>query len=143
MNKIIVFILCFMFATPAFADGKVASIKEGQKAPFTGYLFDPAAFATIETDKELLIKKCEADKEFLVKKCDGECKFINDTCKLEKETLEKTFKIQLDTKNDEIKRLNEIINGHKPVSRGLWFGIGATVGVVVTTGLVIGIAKAL
>ena len=143
MNKLIAIILCFMFASPAFADGKVASIKEGQKAPFTGYLFDPAAFATIETDKELLIKKCEAEKEFLVKKCDGECKFINDTCKNEKEALEKTFKIQLDTKNSEITRLNEIINGHKPVSRGLWFGIGAGVGVIVTTGLVISIAKIL
>ena len=143
MNKLIAIILCFMFVTPAFADGKVASIKEGQKAPFTGYLFDPVAFATIEADKEILIKKCEAEKEFLVKKCDGECKFINDSCKNEKEGLEKTFQIQLDTKNNEIKRLNEIINGHKPVSRGLWFGIGAGVGVIVTTGLVIGIAKAL
>ena len=28
MNKLIALILCFMFATPAFADGKVASIKE-------------------------------------------------------------------------------------------------------------------
>ena len=131
MNKIIAFILCFMFATPAFADGKVANIKEGQKAPFNGYLFDPTAFATIEVDKQELIKKCELDKELLTKKCDGECTFLKDSCKNEKETLEKTLKIQLDSKDKEIERLSKIVLEPKP-SRGLWFGLGAASGLVVT-----------
>ena len=128
MNKIIALILCFMFATPAFADGKVASMKEGQKAPFTGYLFDPAAFATIEIDKQELIKKCDLDKELLTKKCDGECNFLKDSCKNEKETLEKTLKIQLDSKDKEIKRLNEILIKEEP-SIGFWFGMGAVTGI--------------
>ena len=131
MNKIIVFILCFMFTTPAFADGKVASIKEGQKAPFNGYLFDPTAFATIEIDKQQIIKKCELEKELLTKKCDGECTFLKDSCKNEKETLEKTLKIQLDSKDKEIERLSKIALEPKP-SRGLWFGLGAASGLVVT-----------
>ena len=131
MNKIIAFILCFMFTTPVFADGKVASIKEGQKAPFNGYLFDPTAFATIEIDKQQLIKKCELDKELLTKKCDGECTFLKDSCKNEKETLEKTLKIQLDSKDKEIERLSKIVLEPKP-SRGLWFGLGAASGLVVT-----------
>lgn len=131
MNKIIAFILCFMFTTPAFADGKVASIKEGQKAPFNGYLFDPTAFATIEIDKQQLIKKCELEKELLTKKCDGECTFLKDSCKNEKETLEKTLKIQLDSKDKEIERLSKIVLEPKP-SRGLWFGLGAASGLVVT-----------
>jgi len=142
MNKLIAFILCFMFATPAFADGKVASIKEGQKAPYNGYLFDPTAFATIEVDKQELIKKCELDKELLLKKCDGECTFLKDSCKNEKESAEKIFKIQLEAKDKEIKRLLGITLEPRP-SRALWFGIGAGVGVIITTGLVIGIAKAL
>jgi len=142
MNKLIAFILCFMFATPAFADGKVASMREGQKAPFTGYLFDSTAYATIETDKQELIKKCELEKELLTKKCDGECVFLKDTCKNEKETLEKVLKIQIESKDKEIDRLLKITLEPRP-SRGLWFGIGAGVGVIITTGLVIGIAKAL
>ena len=128
MNKLIALILCFMFATPAFADGKVASIKEGQKAPYNGYLFDPTAFATIEIDKQDIIKKCDLDKDLLTKKCDGECKFLSDTCKNEKDTLDKTFKIQLDSKNNEIKRLNEIIIKEEP-SIGFWFGLGAVTGI--------------
>lgn len=131
MNKLIALILCFMFATPAFADGKVASIKEGQKAPYNGYLFDPTAFATIEIDKQDIIKKCDLDKDLLTKKCDGECKFLSDTCKNEKETIEKTMKIQLDSKDKELERLNKIILESK-TNRGLWFGLGAASGLVVT-----------
>ena len=142
MNKLITLILCFMFATPAFADGKVASIKEGQKAPYNGYLFDPTAFATIEVDKQEIIKKCDLDKELLTKKCYGECTFLKDTYKNEKDTLEKTLKIQLESKDKEIDRLLKITLEPRP-SKGLWFGIGAGVGVIITTGLVIGITKAL
>ena len=131
MNKLIAIILCFMFATPAFADGKVSILKQDQKAPFAGYLFDATAFATIEADKEALIKKCELDKDFLIKKCDGECKFINDSCKLEKETMQKTFQVQLDAKDKEIQRLTGIVLEPKP-SRGLWFGIGTAAGIVVS-----------
>lgn len=131
MNKLITFILCFMFATPAFADGKVASIKEGQKAPYNGYLFDPTAFATIEVDKQEIIKKCELDKDLLTKKCDGECTFLKDTCKNEKDTLEKTLKIQLDSKDKELERLNKLLIESK-TNRGLWFGLGATAGLVFT-----------
>lgn len=144
MNKIIAFILCFLFATPVFASGKgkIASIKQEQKAPFAGYLLDPIAFATIEADKQELIKKCELDKELLVKKCEGECILLKETCKNEKDGAEKLFQIQLDEKNKEIDRLIKITLEPKP-NRGLWFGIGAGVGVIITTGLVIGISKAL
>ena len=131
MNKIIALILCFMFATPAFADGKVASIKEGQKAPFNGYLFDPTAFATIEIDKQDIIKKCDLDKELLAKKCDNDCTFLKDTCKIEKDTIEKTMKIQLESRDKELERLNKIILESK-TNRGLWFGIGAASGLVFT-----------
>lgn len=131
MNKLIALILCFTFATPAFADGKVASIKEGQKAPYNGYLFDPTAFATIEVDKQEIIKKCELDKDLLTKKCNGECNFLKDTCKNEKDTLEKTLKIQLDSKDKELERLNKLLIESK-TNRGLWFGLGAASGLVVT-----------
>jgi len=120
-----------MFATPAFADGKVSVLKQDQKAPFGGYLFDSVAFATIEADKEAIIKKCELDKDFLIKKCDGQCKFINDTCKVEKDTMDKTFKIQLNSKNEEIERLNKLLIETK-TNKGLWFGLGAAAGIVVS-----------
>jgi len=131
MNKLIALILCFMFTSPAFADGKVSVLKQDQKAPFAGYLLDPTAFATIEADKEAIIKKCELDKDLLSKKCNSECTFLKDSCKNEKEMLEKTLKIQIDSKDKELDRLNKLLIEQK-TNRGLWFGIGAATGIVVS-----------
>ena len=132
MNKLLVSILCFMFASPAFADGKVASIKEGQKAPFTGFLFDPVAYATIEADKHTLIEKFELEKKLLSDKCTAEKDFLNKTCVNEKETIEKSNAVVLKGKDDEIIRLNKIIEDMRPPNRGLWFGLGAAAGVAVS-----------
>jgi len=130
-----------MFTTPAFADGKVASMKEGQKVPFTGYLFDPTAYATIDIDKKIIIEKCEAEKKFLVDKCQNDCKLIQESCNNEKDVLTKSFKIQLDSKDAQINKLNEQLLSIKPVSRGLWFGVGAGIGVILGAGAVIAIAR--
>jgi hypothetical protein len=132
MNKLLASILCFMFASPAFADGKVASIKEGQKAPFTGFLFDATAYATIEADKHTLIEKFELEKKLLADKCSAEKEFLNKTCASEKETMEKTNSVVLKGKDDEIVRLNKIIEDMRPPNRGLWIGIGAAAGIAVT-----------
>ena len=69
--------MCFLFPLTAFADGKIASIKETQKAPFTGFLFDATAFAKIEADKQTLIEKYELEKKLLVEKCAAEKDFLN------------------------------------------------------------------
>lgn len=133
MNKIIAFILCLLFPLSAFADnGKVASIKEGQKAPFTGFLFDATAFAKIEVDKQTIIEKYELEKKLLIEKCEAEKKFLNETCINEKDVLVKTNDIVLKGKDEEIARLNKIIADMAPPNRGLWFGLGAAAGIAVS-----------
>ena len=130
--KIIAFIMCFLFPLTAFADGKIASIKETQKAPFTGFLFDPTAFAKIEADKQTLIEKYELEKKLLVEKCAAEKDFLNKTCVNEKETIEKSNAVVLKGKDDEIARLNAIIADTKPTSKGLWFGLGTAAGIAIS-----------
>ena len=133
MNKIIAFILCFLFPLSAFADnGKVASIKEGQKAPFTGFLFDATAFAKIEVDKQTIIEKYELEKKLLIEKCEAEKKFLNETCINEKDVLVKTNDIVLKGKDEEIVRLNKIIADMAPPNRGLWLGLGAAAGIAIS-----------
>ena len=133
MNKIIAFILCFLFPLSAFADnGKVASIKQDQKAPFTGFLFDAAAFAKIEVDKQTIIEKYELEKKLLIEKCEAEKKFLNETCINEKDVLVKTNDIVLKGKDEEIARLNKIIADMAPPNRGLWLGLGAAAGIAVS-----------
>lgn len=131
--KVIAFIMCFLFPLSAFADGgKVAAIKQDQKAPFTGFLFDAAAFAKIEADKQFLLDKCEVDKKLLTDKCEAEKKFLNDTCANEKDKLTKTCNVVLKGKDDEIERLNKIIEDMRPPNKGLWFGLGAAAGIAVS-----------
>ena len=130
--KIIAFIMCFLFPLTAFADGKIASIKETQKAPFTGFLFDPTAFAKIEADKQTLIEKYELEKKLLVEKCAAEKDFLNKTCVNEKETIEKSNAVVLKGKDEEIARLNAIIADTKPTSKGLWFGLGTAAGIAIS-----------
>ena len=133
MNKIIAFILCFLFPLSAFADnGKVASIRESQKAPFTGFLFDAAAFAKIEVDKQTIIEKYELEKKLLIEKCEAEKKFLNETCINEKDVLVKTNDVVLKGKDEEIARLNKIIADMAPPNRGLWLGLGAAAGIAVS-----------
>ena len=130
--KIIAFIMCFLFPLTAFADGKIASIKETQKAPFTGFLFDPTAFAKIEADKQTLIEKYELEKKLLAEKCAAEKDFLNKTCVNEKETIEKSNAVVLKGKDEEIARLNAIIADTKPTSKGLWFGLGTAAGIAIS-----------
>ena len=130
--KIVAFIMCFLFPLAAFADGKIASIKETQKAPFTGFLFDATAFAKIEADKQTLIEKYELEKKLLVEKCAAEKDFLNKTCVNEKDALGKSYDVVLKGKDEEITRLNKIIEDMRPPNRGLWIGIGAAAGVAIT-----------
>jgi hypothetical protein len=141
MNKLLASILCFMFASPAFADGKVASIKEGQKAPFNGFLFDAAAYATIEADKQTLIDKFELEKKLLADRCVAEKDFLNKTCNNEKDALGKSYDVVLKGKDEEIGRLNKIIEDMRPPNRGLWIGVGAAAGVAITLSTVYLIKK--
>ena len=132
-SRIIAFIMCFLFPLSAFAEGgKVASIKENQKAPFTGFLFDAAAFAKIEVDKQTIIEKYELEKKLLIEKCEAEKKFLNETCINEKDVLVKTNDVVLKGKDEEITRLNKIIADMAPPNRGLWFGLGTAAGLVVS-----------
>ena len=130
--KRIAILLCILFPLSAFADGKVASIKEGQKAPFTGFLFDATAYATIEADKHTLIEKYELEKKLLVEKCAAEKDFLNKTCVNEKDALGKSYDVVLKGKDEEITRLNKIIEDMRPPNRGLWIGIGAAAGIAVS-----------
>ena len=130
--KIVAFIMCFLFPFSAFADGKIASIKETQKAPFTGFLFDPTAFAKIEADKQTLIEKYELEKKLLVEKCTAEKEFLNKTCVNEKETIEKSNAVIVKGKDDEIARLNKVIGDMAPPNKGLWIGLGAAAGIAVS-----------
>ena len=72
------------------------------------------------------------EKKLLADKCNAEKEFLNKTCANEKETIEKTNIVVVKGKDDEIARLNKIIEDMRPPNRGLWIGIGAAAGIAVS-----------
>lgn len=131
--KTIAIIMCLLFPISVFADeGKIASIKETQRAPFTGFLFDPTAFAKIEADKQFILEKCAAEKKLLADKCEADKKFLNDSCAIEKDKIVKSDLVLLEGKDLEIARLNKVIGDMAPPNKGLWIGLGAFAGVAVS-----------
>ena len=49
-----------------FANGKIAAIKKGQRAPFGGILLDKSAEATMAAKRESAVKICEMNKDFSI-----------------------------------------------------------------------------
>ena len=60
----------------AFAEEQVVTIKEGEKAPFTGTLLNPEAVAKLITKQETDLKVCLANAEFDKRKVELEKEFI-------------------------------------------------------------------
>ena len=74
-----------------FANGKIAAIKRGQKAPFSGILLDKNAEATMAAKRESAVKICEMNKDFSVKKVTAECNFEKRLVMIERDTAKKKF----------------------------------------------------
>ena len=140
-------LLLFLFAVLCCSDslaseGRFTFIQEGNKAPFTGTLFDPPATAKIMADHKFLKKEYELKLGFELQKqqkqFDLDLSQIRITLSTEREGFQKT----LEVKNKEIEQLNRIIK-KKPGTNALLWGIigGFAVGVGTTVGITYAVNK--
>ena len=126
-----------------FANGKIAAIKKGQKAPFSGILLDKNAEATMAAKRESAVKICEMNKDFSVKKVTAECNFEKRLVMIERDTAKKKFDELMKLKNAEVKRLEETVkNSQKPDYTKLWFVGGFIAGVGMSIGIFYAAAQA-
>tara|TARA_R100000008_G_scaffold83517_1_gene69066 strand:+ start:63 stop:500 length:438 start_codon:yes stop_codon:yes gene_type:complete len=126
-----------------FANGKIAAIKKGQKAPFDGILLDKRAEATMAAKRESAVKICELNKDFSVKKITAECNFEKRLVIIERDTGKKKFHELMKLKNAEVKRLEETVkNSQKPDYTKLWFVGGFIAGVGMSIGIFYAAAQA-
>ena len=138
------FILLITFI-PAFcfANGKIAAIKKGQKAPFSGILLDKRAEATMAAKRESAVKICEMNKDFSIKKITAECNFEKRLITIERDAGKKKFDELMRLKNAEVKRLQEVIKkSQKPDYTKLWFVGGFVAGVGMSIGIFYAAARA-
>ena len=85
------FLLIMLVPSLCFANGKVAAIKKGQRAPFDGILLDRQAEATMTAKRESAVKICDMDKNFSIKKLSAECGFEKRLLIIERDTNKKSF----------------------------------------------------
>ena len=126
-----------------FANGKIAAIKKGQKAPFDGILLDKRAEATMTAKRESAVKICEMNKDFSVKKITAECNFKKRLIVIERDTNKKKFDELMRIKNSEVKRLESALKKtQKPDYTKLWFVGGFVAGVGMYIGIFYAAARA-
>ena len=126
-----------------FANGKIAAIKKGQKAPFDGILLDKRAEATMTAKRESAVKICEMNKDFSVKKITAECNFKKRLIVIERDTNKKKFDELMRIKNSEVKRLESALKKtQKQEYTKLWFVGGFVAGVGMSIGIFYAAARA-
>lgn len=137
MNKLlVVFVSLLLLPCIALGQGKIASIKKGQVAPFSGILLDRKAEATMAAKRESAVKICEIDKNYTIKKLKSECDFNKRILTIQKDSDKKKHDALMDLKKAEVKRLEIALKkSQKPDYSRLWFvggfvaGIGLSVGI--------------
>ena len=136
-------LLIALLPITCFANGKIAAIKKGQRAPFSGILLDKKAEATITAKRESAVKICEMNKDYSIKKITAECNFEKRLIVIERDTGKKKFDELMRLKNAEVKRLEEVIkNSQKPDYTKLWFAGGFIAGVGLSIGIFYAAAQA-
>ena len=91
MKSTAIILLITFMPVFCFANGKIAAIKKGQRAPFGGILLDKRAEATMAAKRESAVKICELNKDFSVKKITAECNFEKRLVIIERDTGKKSF----------------------------------------------------
>lgn len=98
MKKLLAMILCLLIPVSSIASPRVASLKENDKAPFAGYLFDYEAFATMKVEKDSVVQKCSLEKEHIQNKCSIDQKYQQESCKIQLDALSKNLDDSLKVK---------------------------------------------
>lgn len=116
--------------------GKIMSLKQGDKVPFSGILFDTEAAVRIQVDKEMETERCkiQIDREVGLVKAELELKLANEKAGREAAAARVTELKSI--KDDQIKFLsNELIRNEKKNKRDLapmWVSVGVISGVILT-----------
>ena len=136
MRIITIIILLILLPTLCHANGKIAAIKRGQKAPFDGILLDKKAEATMAAKRESAVKICKLEKSLLEKSAKASCRLDVSILNAQLSSQKTKHKELMALKDTELKRLNQALKeSQKPSYNSLWAGAGLLVGVGLSLGI--------
>ena len=137
--KLISLILAFLIViipTSVYSDApKVADIRQGQKAPYNGVLYNYEANAVLLTVKDKGQLECSLQLKHSLGKERAKCDMLNSTVKASLEATEKKYGAILKIKNDEIGHLQKITLEQPNRYNHWWFAGGVVSGVALSLGI--------
>ena len=114
----------------------ITDIVEGQTAPFSGTLLNPAAVAQMLAEKEENETECELRIEYAEDRQQAMCDLVVDSTAASLEALQERYNTIMDIKDQEIERLTEIaIEADYRDFSTVWFVGGVVIGVVTSIGI--------
>ena len=147
MNKIIAMLLCLLLIFPAsaFANtpdeepgldlGTFTLLKQGQEAPFAGFLFDQQSMAKILANTEFKELELKLRHDFELSKSNALWQLKLDNSQAAKDALEERHNSLMKIKDDEITRLKEISLEQPNDYSHWWFAGGVAAGVLLCIGV--------
>jgi len=146
MKQIIVLILTLTMIFPAYTFAqeapKITDIQEGQSAPFTGTLLNPAAAAQIIAEKENMESECKLRYDYIKSREQAKCDLLINNLNISLDITQKKYESIINIKDDEIKRLNEIALENSGDYSHWWAAGGFIVGALVSIGIFYAAAQA-
>tara|TARA_Y100000034_G_scaffold1501_1_gene1898 strand:- start:200 stop:631 length:432 start_codon:yes stop_codon:yes gene_type:complete len=138
MNKIIAVLLLILFPFTLFADElpKISPLSEGDPAPFSGVLYNPAAVAETIAQKEFLIEQHELNLSALKERLDAECNLKISNLQADLDAFKTKYDSMTEIKDEEIKKLQNIVLKQTNEYSHWWFVGGILTGTLITIGAV-------
>jgi len=112
------------------ADGQVVSISKGEPAPFAGILLDPITAAKINTDKRYSLLESELKLDYETKKIIADYELSIGLLRVEHTSYKASSESILVHKNEELKRLQELVKDDPNDYTHWWLFGGIAIGIL-------------
>ena len=132
---LLIFSLIWFPSTSLAETPKVAEIKQGQKAPFNGILYNYQANAVLLASKEKGQLECTLQLKNNVAKEKAKCDMLTSTVKASLDATQKKYDAILKIKNGQIDHLEKITLDKPSDYSNWWFAGGFVGGVALSMGI--------
>jgi hypothetical protein len=133
--QLLIFSLVWLPSIALAETPKVAEIKQGQKAPYNGILYNYQANAVLLASKEKGQLECSLQLKHSLAKEKAKCDMLTSTVRASLEATGKKYDAILKIKNDEIGHLQKITLNQPNAYSHWWFAGGLVSGVVLSLGI--------
>ena len=127
--------LIILIPVNSYSNPKVAEIKQGQKAPYNGILYDYEANAVLLASKEKGQLECSLQLKHNTAKGEAKCDMLTSTVKASLTATEKKYDAILKIKNGQIDHLEKITLEQPNDYNNWWFAGGFLGGVALSMGI--------